>query len=169
MQALQIIGTNRDTGCHLGTCVAIRLSEAVPLVNSSSQHGDEPDSTKFAIKQVDCALRTSGLGKRSKQRFLNVHSKDSQLKKSRRGTGGNTVPYSCIIIRQSALDSSTVECFQRGKLIYAAITSCKLMSRPWHIMLKKSPKFLFFFAHNPSSLDLPIFPRYSTVNLYHSI
>ena len=117
MQVLQIVATDRETGCHLGTCVAVRLSEAVPLVNSQiAQHHDDPadtvtSATKFTIKQLDFALRCSGVGKRSKQRFLNTACKDFYIKKSRQGTGGNTLPYSCVIVQQSA---ATIESLRKG-------------------------------------------------------
>ena len=91
------------TACHLGICVAVRAAEAVPLLNSSE------DGALFSCSQLELTLRISGLGKRSKQRFLKSSCTDNIIKRSRRGAGGNTVPYHCFIIQQSAIDPETVE------------------------------------------------------------
>jgi hypothetical protein len=86
----------------------VRAAEAVPLLNSSE------DGAPFSCSQLESAVRISGLGKRSKQRFLKSACTDSVVKRSRRGAGGNTVVYQCFIIQQSAIDPETVEELQEG-------------------------------------------------------
>ena len=97
------------TACHLGICVAVRA--AVPLLNSSE------DGAPFSCSQLQSALRISGLGKRSKQRFLKSSCTDNIIiKRSRRRAGGNTVAYHCFIIQQSAIDPETVEELREGTM-----------------------------------------------------
>ena len=85
-QALQIVSTDISTACHLGVCIAVRITEAVPLINTLPDVG----GVKFSIPALETALRLSGLGKQSKQRFLKSSSKDDSIKPSRKGAGGNT-------------------------------------------------------------------------------
>ena len=59
-QALQIVAVDVATACHLGTCVAVRAVEAVPLLNSSE------DRAPFSCSQLESVLHISGLGKCSK-------------------------------------------------------------------------------------------------------
>ena len=99
------------TACHLGICVAVRAAEAVPLINSSE------DGAPFSCSQLESALRISGFGKRSKQRFLKSSCTDSIIKRSRRGAGDNTVAYHCFIIQQSEIDPETVEELREGTII----------------------------------------------------
>ena len=77
------------TACHLGVCIAVRITEAVFLVNS----GENGEERVFTNMQVESALQMSQLGKRSKQRFLMINCRDSVIKASRKGAGGNTTPY----------------------------------------------------------------------------
>lgn len=98
------------TACHLGICVAVRAAEAVPLLNSSE------DGAPFSCSQLESALRISGLGKRSKQRFLKSSCTDNIIKRSRRGAG-NTVAYHCFIIQQSAIDPEKVEELREGTML----------------------------------------------------
>ena len=97
-----------STACHLGTCIAVRAAEAVPLLNSNE------DRAPFSCSQLESALCISGLGKRSKQRFLKSSCTDSIIQRSRRGAGGNTVSYSCFIVQQSEVDPKTVDELREG-------------------------------------------------------
>ncbi len=98
------------TACHLGKCIAIRTSEAVPLVNESLN-----DENKFSGTSIERALRISNLGKRSKQRFLKANAKENVILQSKRGAGGNTTPYKCIIIKQSEISQEVMELLRIGK------------------------------------------------------
>ena len=89
-QALQIVSVDVPTACHLGICIAVRISEAVPLVNSILN-----TDLKFSISSLQTALKISGLGKRSKQRFLKASSK-------------------CFIIDQSKIPDEVVELLRKG-------------------------------------------------------
>ena len=64
----------------------------------------------------ESALRISGVGKRSKQRFLRISCHDSVIKASRRGAGGNTTPYNCFIVKQNQICSATIELLRQGKI-----------------------------------------------------
>ena len=98
LQALQIVSADVYTACHLGVCIAVRTTEVILLVNSeeNSRAGEE---RMFTNMQVESALRMSGLGKRSKQRFLRINCRDSVNKPSKKGAGGNTTPYNCFIVK----------------------------------------------------------------------
>ena len=50
------------TACHLGVCIAVRIAEAVPLVNG----GENGKERVFTNMQVESALWISRLGKRFK-------------------------------------------------------------------------------------------------------
>lgn len=110
---LQILAIDVTTACHLGTCIAIRASEAVPLVNSFRS---QDDTDNFSCTQIETALRVTGLGKRSKQRFLKVTCKDNVIQRSRKGAGGNTVAYNCLIIKQSVLTEELTKGLREGML-----------------------------------------------------
>ena len=56
----------------------------------------------------------SGFGKRSKQRFLKASSQDVTIN-SRKGAGGNTMPYKCYIIKQNKIQGEVLEVLRRGK------------------------------------------------------
>ena len=99
------------TACHLGLCIAVRLTEAVPFVNSQEENG-EPRI--FTNSQLESAFRVSGLDKCSKQRFLRCSSRDSVIKSSRRGSGGNTSPYSCFVVKQNAILETTINLLRQG-------------------------------------------------------
>lgn len=101
------------TACHLGLCIAMRLTEAVPLVNSQEDNYREP--RLFTNAQLESALRISQLGKQSKQRFLRSASRDSVIKSSKRGAGGNTSPYNCYIVKQCAILETTIRLLRQGK------------------------------------------------------
>lgn len=99
-----------STACHLGICIAVRINEAVPLINAMPEVG----FGKFSIPTLETAFRLSGLGKRSKQRFLKATSKDDTIKHSRKGAGGNTVPYKCFILKQSSFSAESIELLRKG-------------------------------------------------------
>ena len=101
------------TACHLGTCIAIRASEAVPLVNGFRP---QDDTDNFSCSQIETALRVTGLGKRSKQRFLKITCKDNVILRSRKGAGGNTVAYNCLIIKQSVVTDDVIKGLREGIL-----------------------------------------------------
>lgn len=61
MQALQIVSTDVKTACYLGVCIALRVTEAVPMVNAERQSNGE--ESMFTIAQLESALRLTGLGK----------------------------------------------------------------------------------------------------------
>ena len=111
LQALQMVWVDVTTACHLGLCIAVRLTEAVPLVNSREEIG-EPRI--FTNSQLESALWVSGLGKRSKQRFLCCSTRDSIIKSSRRGSGGNTSPCGCFVVKQSAILEMTISLLRQG-------------------------------------------------------
>ncbi len=90
------------TACHLGKCIAIRTSEAVPLVNESLNDGN-----KFSGTSIERALRISNLGK--------ANAKENVILQSKRGAGGNTTPYRCIIIKQSEISQEVMELLRIGK------------------------------------------------------
>ena len=98
--------------CHLGVCIAVRLTQAVPLINIILF--PEIGSLKFSIPTLETALKMSGLGKRSKQRFLKSSSKDDFITPSKKGAGGNSVPYKCYIIKQSCFADEIVEQLRQG-------------------------------------------------------
>ena len=116
---MQIVATDVPTACHLGVCTAIRVSEAIPLLNALPEVGH--GFVKFSNLALETALRMSGLGKRSKQRFLKSSSKDDYIRRARKGAGGNTVPYKCFIIKQSEIPEETVELLRKGILIIPSI------------------------------------------------
>ena len=66
---------------------------------------------KFSNLALETALRMSGLGKRSKQRFLKSSSKeDDYIKRARKGA----VRYKCFIIKQSEIPEESVELLRKG-------------------------------------------------------
>ena len=115
-QALQIISVDVTIACHLGICIAVRATEAVPWVNSGENRKSGEEGI-FTNMQVESALRISGLGKRSKQRFLRMNYRDSMIKASRKGAGGNTTPYSCFIVKQCALFDGTIDLLRQGTMV----------------------------------------------------
>ena len=119
-QALQIVSTDISTACHLGVCIAVRITEAVPLINTLPDVG----GVKFSIPALETALRLSGLGKQSKQRFLKSSSKDDSIKPSRKGAGGNTVPYKCFLVKQSAISAATLDLLHKGISFHRFTRGC---------------------------------------------
>ena len=107
-----MVSVDVKTACHLGICTAVRLTEAVPMVNSSRENTD--DQQMFTTSQLQSALRKSGLGKPSKQRFLRSSSRDPVIKVSRKGAGGNATPYGCFIVQQNELEEETVDLLRKG-------------------------------------------------------
>ena len=99
------------TACHLGICIAVRTTEAIPLVNEQLNPED-----KFNSSSLETALKLSGLGKRSKQRFLRSTSKDTSVIHARKGSGGNTVPYKCFIIKQDEIQVDILQLLREGTL-----------------------------------------------------
>ena len=113
LQALQIVSVDVTTACHLGVCVAVRVTEAVPLVNNK-ENNRAGDECMFTNIQVESALQMSGLSKHSKQRFLRITCRDSVIKASRKGAGGNTTPYNCFIVKQCVLFDETTDLLRQG-------------------------------------------------------
>lgn len=112
------------TACHLGICIAVRTTEAVPLVNES-----QDNESKFSMSSLEKALKLSEFGKKSKQRFLKASSQDVTIVNSRKGTGGNTVPYKCCIVQQSKIQREVVELLRKG-ILYRSI----IIIAEWHLM-----------------------------------
>ena len=110
MQALNVLALDVSTACHLGVCIAVRAAEVVPMLNSTQQE----DSTLFSTSQLDTALRVTGLGKKSKQRFLKASCVDNIVRRARKGAGGNTVTYTCIIVKQTAVAEDVIKTFREG-------------------------------------------------------
>ena len=104
---------NVKTACHLGTCIAVRSTEAIPLVNSKTVPEDG-EQNMFTIAKLENAILISGLGKRSKQRFLKNGCTDSVIKHSKKGEGGNTIPYRCFVVKQSEILESSCGLIARG-------------------------------------------------------
>ena len=80
------------------------------MLNSSPQ----TDGVVFNSAQIDTALRMSGWGKKSKQRFLKASCTDTTIRRSRKGTGGNTVVCHCIIVKQAEVAEETIEELRKG-------------------------------------------------------
>ena len=87
------------------------MTEAVPFINAMPEVG----FSKFSIHALETAFRLSGLGKRSKQRFLKASSKDDSSIHEK-VVGGNTVPYKCFILKQGAFPDETIELLRKGVL-----------------------------------------------------
>ena len=68
----------------------------------------------FNSGQLETALRISGWGKKSKQRFLKASCTDTTIRRSRKGTGGNTAVCHCIIVKQAAVAEEMVEELRKG-------------------------------------------------------
>ena len=118
LQALQVVSVDVTTVCHLGICIAVRATEAVPLVNSGDNRKSGEEGI-FTNMQVESALRISGLGKHSKhskQRFLRMNCRDSVINASRKGAGGNTTPYSCFIVKQCGLFDGMIDLLRQGTI-----------------------------------------------------
>ena len=76
--------------------------------------GHIEDSTLFSTSQLDTALRVTGLGKKSKQRFLKASCMDNFIRRARKGAGGNTVVYTCVIVKQTAVAEGLIKRFREG-------------------------------------------------------
>ena len=74
----------------------------------------QADGVVFNSAQLETALRISGWGKKSKQRFLKASCTDTTIRRSRKGTGGNTVVCHCIIVKQAAVAEETIEELRKG-------------------------------------------------------
>ena len=72
------------------------------------------DASEFTGMELESALTRSGLGKRSKQRFLKSSSTDDTIQKRTRGAGGNTNTFKCFIIQQSAVPTEIMELLSKG-------------------------------------------------------
>ena len=75
------------------------------MLNSTPQ----ADGVVFNGADFGTALRVSGWGKKSKQRFLKASCTDTTIGRSRKGNGGNTVVCHCIIVKQAAVAEETIE------------------------------------------------------------
>ena len=80
------------------------------MLNSTPQ----ADGSIFSSSQLETALRISGVGKKSKQRFLKASCTDNFIRRSRKGAGGNTLVYSCFIVEQSAVAEETIQELRKG-------------------------------------------------------
>lgn len=72
------------------------------------------NDSSFSALSLESALKHSGIGKRSKQRFLKTSLKDDTIKKSSRGAGGNTNTFKCYIIKQSEVPDETIQLLAKG-------------------------------------------------------
>ena len=80
------------------------------MLNSTPQ----ANGVVFNSAELEIALRVSGWGKKSKQRFLKASCTDTTIRRSRNGTGGNTVVYHYIIVKQAAVAEETIEELRKG-------------------------------------------------------
>jgi len=99
------VSLNVSTACHFNTCIAVRVNEAFEVLSGSG--------ISVNVTSLEAALKFSGLGKRSKQRFLKSSSRDDAIKKRTRGAGGNTNTFICHIIKQSAIPDD-IELLAKG-------------------------------------------------------
>ena len=81
----------------------------------------QADGVVFSSSQLEIALRISGVGKKSKQRFLKTSCTDDTIRRSRKGAGGNTLVYSCVIVKQDAVAEETIEQLRKGMCSVSAL------------------------------------------------
>ena len=90
---LQNVSVDVPTHSHLDVCLALRLSEAVALLNTDPiQSEDASERVKYSGRDIEHAILLHRMGKKCKQRFLKGDRKDPYISKSRREYGGNAVP-----------------------------------------------------------------------------
>ena len=95
------------------------------MLNSTPQ----ANGVVFNSAELEIALRVSGWGKKSKQRFLKASCTDTTIRRSRKGTGGNTVVYHCIIVKQAAVAEETIEELRKGVHLINLIFSVAIIMR----------------------------------------
>ena len=109
------------------------MNEIVPMINESSDD-------LVSLSSLEMAFKHSGLGKKSKQRFLKSTSKDDTIKKGTKGAGGNTTTFNCHIIRQSIIPDDTFELLRKGQYsMQALLLTFSLLTQdlPKKLMLLK--------------------------------
>ena len=94
------------------------------MLNSTPQ----ANGVVFNSAELEIALRVSGWGKKSKQCFLKASCTDTTIR-SRKGTGGNTVVYHCIIVKQAAVAEETIEELRKGAHLINLIFSVAIIMR----------------------------------------
>jgi len=79
MQVLQIVAVDVPTHSHLGVCLAVRVSEAVALLNSHTipSEGSDCERAKYLSYEIEHTILLHHMGKKCKQRFLKADRKDS--------------------------------------------------------------------------------------------
>lgn len=95
------------------------------MLNSAPQ----ADGVVFSSAQLETAVRISGWGKKSKQRFLKASCTDTTIRRSRKGAGGNTVVCHCIIVKQAAVAAETTEELRKGVYLNRCSVTNKLLSQ----------------------------------------
>jgi len=67
-------------------CLAVRVSEAVALLNSEQTESENAsERIKYSGRELTQAILLHRMGKKCKQRFLQAHRRDSYISKSQRG------------------------------------------------------------------------------------
>ena len=117
MQVLQIVAVDVPTHSHLGVCLAVRVSEAVALLNSHNipSEGSDCERVKYSSYEIEHTILVNRMGKKCKQRFLKADRKDSYISKSRRGYGGNVAALMCMTIAQERIPSEVIQQFRDGE------------------------------------------------------
>ena len=108
MQFLQCIAVDIATRGRLGTCLGVRVEEAILLLGKSVNN---PLLTKSALES---ALKSDTNCCRSQQKFLSPGSTDTVVRKTRKEDGGNTTAERCFIIAQSTLNQEHVRIICEG-------------------------------------------------------
>ncbi len=113
IQVLQTVSVDVSTHSHLDVCLALRISEAVALLNSQPENDSE--RVMYSASDIERALLLHRMGKKCKQRFLRGNCKEAYISKSRRGYGGNAVSLKCMAIAQERIPSHVVQQFRDGE------------------------------------------------------
>ena len=98
MYILQVVAVDVPIHSHLGVCLAVRVPEAVALLNSHTipSEGSDCERAKYSSYEIEHTILLHRMGKKCKQRFLKADRKDSYISKSRRGYGGKVVSLMCM-------------------------------------------------------------------------
>ena len=103
-----------QTRSHLGVCLAVRVSEAVALLNSHNiqSEGSDCERVKYSIYEIELTI-LHHMGKKCKQQFLKADQiKGFVLLKSWRGYGGNITSLTCITITHEHIPSDVTQQFR---------------------------------------------------------
>lgn len=103
-----------QTRSHLGVCLAVRVSEAVALLNSHNipSEGSDCERVKYSIYEIELTI-LHHMGKKCKQQFLKADQiKGFVLLKSQRGYGGNITSLTCITITHEHIPSDVTQQFR---------------------------------------------------------